>query len=299
MIIFVSVFYILQFRTSNSLSLNANNVGQYTDDPYKIDLFDIVVTIKSIAENTFINYTEVRLMQILRHHITIIQKDLFKENAKIQYLLLYSNRIETIHPEAFHSLLDLRVLELHGNRLKILAENLFERNHLLHSLHLENNQLISHPPLNLKYLVELTFMDISSNQLDSLNFSFNKNLTTLRLNHNNLTELPPISNDYKQLNVLRLDNNKFNCTFMAQYLKRIFEMRIELYENQTYTDDYDTQKDAKIQQQLKRYCVHSKLYKAQLLRNKIQHVRKTLLKIESNINLFENMEFGYKKNGIN
>lgn len=253
-----------------------------------------MVTIETIAENTFINYKEVRLMQILRHHITIIQKDLFKDNSKIQYLLLFSNRIATIHPEAFHSLLDLRVLELHGNRLKTLAENLFERNHLLHSLHLENNQLISHPPLNLQYLGELTYMDVSSNQLDSLNFSPNKNLTTLCLNHNNLTELPPITNDYKQLNMLRLGNNKFNCTFILQYLKQILEMRIELYENQAYTADYDPQKDAKMQQHLKEYCVHQKLYKAQLLRNKIQNVRKTLLKIESHINMFENMQIGNK-----
>lgn len=64
-------------------------------------------------------------------------------------------------------------------------------------------------------------------------------------------------------------------------------MRIELYENQAYTADYDPQKDVKMQQHLKEYCVHQKLYKAQLLRNKIQNVRKTLLKIESHINMFE------------
>lgn len=73
---------------------------------------------------------------------------------------------------------------------------------------------------------ELKSLDISYNNLNKINFDvflpYLKNLESLILDGNNLTEMEGLTNSmFPQLTMLSISNNNFNCTYLAKLLRTL------------------------------------------------------------------------------
>lgn len=73
---------------------------------------------------------------------------------------------------------------------------------------------------------ELKVLDISYNNLNKINFDvflpYLKNLETLYIDGNNLTEIEGLTNTlFPQLSALGISNNNFNCTYLAKLLRTL------------------------------------------------------------------------------
>lgn len=250
--------------------------------------------IQSIAENTFEDYKQVTILDIVGHKFTIIQKYLLRFNVKIQRLRLNDNMIKTIDPRAFHTLLDLRELHLHDNRLEELSEHLFQMNQLMESLVLRNNQIKTMPHEIFSPIVRMISLDVSHNQIDYMDFGKNIRLIVVYFQYNNLTEITPITQEFYQLNTVKLSFNKFNCTYMKSYMENLFERKILLFDEQVYTINYIPERDPILFRESSAFCVGQKMYNTQKIRQQMRKTKDKLSNFESEVNEFE--IYAFKQN---
>lgn len=282
----------MQINCSKWMDLNNENLKTFFGtEATEIGLYNAYsnteVIIKSIAENTFEDYKQVTILDIVGHKFTIIQKDLLKFNVKIQRLRLNDNMIKAIDPKALHTLLDLRELHLHDNRLEELSEHLFQRNHLMESLVLRNNQIKTLPQKIFTPIIRMISLDVSHNQIDYMDFEKNIRLIVIYFQYNNLTEITPITQEFYQLNTVKLSFNKFNCTYMKSYMKNLLEKKILLFDEQVYTINYIPERDPLLLKDSSAYCVGQKMYNAQKIRQQMRRAKEKLSNFESDLNEFE------------
>jgi hypothetical protein len=94
----------------------------------------------------------------------IIRDNLFTEDfSAIQYLDLYSNKIETIEANAFQHLPKLKWIQLAGNQLRSLPHQIFRTNPELIGIELHGNKINSITPDFFKNLNKLQRVDPNPN----------------------------------------------------------------------------------------------------------------------------------------
>jgi hypothetical protein len=93
-----------------------------------------------------------------------------KDFGAIQYLDLYSNKIETIEANAFQHLPKLKWISLAENQIRSLPHQIFKNNPELILIFLYNNQINSITPDFFKNLNKLQFGAFGGNQCINMNF---------------------------------------------------------------------------------------------------------------------------------
>ena len=84
-----------------------------------------------------------RDLEISQNDIEHVTMDDFSETAKLQKLLLKSNKIATIDDESLSRLSKLTFLDLSQNHLRHLTDNVFDGLDSLRYLFLDNNKIDS------------------------------------------------------------------------------------------------------------------------------------------------------------
>lgn len=101
------------------------------------------------------------------------------------------------------------ILDLSNRSLTELNVNFFTNHKLITRVQLNNNHLLSFEDKVLSELISLQELNLSKNALSFVSFNKSQNLQVLDLSHNNLTELPPLTN-LGALRVLNVSWNEIN-----------------------------------------------------------------------------------------
>jgi hypothetical protein len=91
------------------------------------------------------------------YNLPTVKNDLFSKNFNsLQYLYLYSNKIQTIEANAFQYLIKLKWIRLDSNQIESLSLQIFKKN------------------------PEITYIDLRNNKINSIDSKFFKNLKNLK-----------------------------------------------------------------------------------------------------------------------
>lgn len=111
------------------------------------------------------------LLNISRHHITSLDKDIFADslvNGKLERLYFINGNLSDLPIESFGSLRKLKFLDLHGNQLTVLKKNQFKNLRDIENLDLSFNKIAKLDSSHIADLTKLGFFNISNNALTEL-----------------------------------------------------------------------------------------------------------------------------------
>ncbi|KAH3742390.1 hypothetical protein DPMN_049132 [Dreissena polymorpha] len=137
----------------------------------------------------------------------------------VRMINLAYNVITNVDEQAFFFLHGLKELDLHGNLIEKLAVDTFSQSTNISHLNLQKNKMANAEMLAgfLKPLQNLKKIDLSYNNFTELMFdpspfSYNFELTDLRISHNRINHVNPLAfSTIKNLKVLDFSRNPFNC----------------------------------------------------------------------------------------
>lgn len=183
--------------------------------------------------------SQLRKLDLSGNAIHLIAKDTFAEVTQLRVLILNDNKLQsaTIH---FSESNQLEILELANNEIGEVRVGDFLRLGHLKKLNLSHSQL-THIELGAlaPITLQLVELDLSDNQFKEINFdgflASMPNLQLLRLNGNQLTELDDdFSQLFPQLNELLVSGNKFNCTYLGQFVRSLDSRSAAVNANTNY-----------------------------------------------------------------
>lgn len=145
--------------------------------------------------------------------------------SNLKSLKLANNNLMNI-TDIFDHLNSLETLDLSYNYVGKLNISTFAKLTNLEHLKLGHTNLSNINFGTFFHQKELKSLDISYNNLNKMNFDiflpYLKNLESLVLDGNNLTEMEGITNSmFPQLSILSISNNNFNCTYLAKLLRTL------------------------------------------------------------------------------
>lgn len=164
----------------------------------RIEKDGIDLSVFNLAGLNFLNISET------------ILKTIPEEIAKLtnlQTLVLHSNKLEEINEGLCH-LEKLKTLDLSGNAIKILPDTLANLIHLV-TLNISRNQLENFPALSKNS--KISVLDLSNNKLKSFPQICSEelaNLSEVKLNGNEIEEIPNDINILPALKVFDISSNK-------------------------------------------------------------------------------------------
>jgi hypothetical protein len=104
------------------------------------NLWIAICPIKKIFKSDFEPASDLRIIGIRSTDITELTEDIFENVEYVEELYLHSNKIDTIHENAFRTCKKLVKVHLYGNKLEYLA-NIFAHNPLMEEINLKDNKL--------------------------------------------------------------------------------------------------------------------------------------------------------------
>ncbi|KAE8739846.1 hypothetical protein FOCC_FOCC014669 [Frankliniella occidentalis] len=172
-------------------------------------------------------------LDVSQNLIPAIERDTFLGFPGLTRLNLSENGIERIHPRAFEPLRHLQDLDLSANDIKgPLAHDLFKTCDVLETLNLSDNPNMMALPaggfegqFSALYQLDISYCSISSLEEDS--FRGMDHLSSLNLQTNNLTEVPPgvlrrlpqiVTLNLSENKIVVLDNQMFETNAFLRYL---------------------------------------------------------------------------------
>lgn len=178
-----------------------------------------------IHDNQIRNLTLRKVTAVHASHNQI--EHIFIEDGvnNLKSLRLANNKLANI-TWMFEHLTSLETLDLSYNYVGKLNVSTFAKLTNLEHLYLGHTNLSNINFGTFFHQKELKLLDISYNQLKKLNFDvflpYLKNLESLILDGNNLTEMEGLTNSlFPQLSILSIANNSFNCTYLAKLLRTL------------------------------------------------------------------------------
>lgn len=204
----------------NKIDLSVNKLQEFNTSCISgIDL-DLIVHDNQLKNLTLRNVASVHAS---RNQITHI----YMENgiSNLKSLKLANNNLSNI-TDIFDHLNSLETLDLSYNYVGKLNISTFAKLTNLEHLNLGHTNLSNINFGTFFHQKELKSLDISYNDLNKMNFDvflpYLKNLESLVLDGNNLTEMEGITNSmFPQLSILSISNNNFNCTYLAKLLRTL------------------------------------------------------------------------------
>lgn len=154
--------------------------------------------IYSLIDLNFLSLTEANLCELSVE---------ISRLTNLQTLILHSNKLETI-PEGVTQLSKLKILDVSSNAIKMVPENLTLLSQIV-TLNFSNNKLESFPAMQNNS--KLTVLDLSQNCLKSFPDVCKSelvNLSEIKLQGNDIDEIPPGISLLPALKLLDISNNK-------------------------------------------------------------------------------------------
>lgn len=199
-----------------------------------------------IPSHLFIYALQIKFVDFSNNSIKSVNRETFKDVAQLKSLNLSSNRIIELEAN-WLDLTSLLTLDLSHNNLTDLSSHTFDDLINLKHLNLSYNPIGNLEIGTFAYLTQLeilsmkctnissiqlgTFshqqklisLDLSRNQMKHMDFSLfmpiMSDLQSLDLSKNQLTELKSFRNEIvPQLKFLDIKNNRFNCSYLQQFM---------------------------------------------------------------------------------
>ena len=164
----------------------------------------------------------VNLVQIVLNNLSIssIDSNFFKQNIKLQYIDLSSNKINVLPYNTFSHLKNLSTLGFSGNQISVLDNRTFIGLNKLYVLYLSGNKLTEIAPRTFQNLSTLSILSLTSNlisEIDSSAFTGCYKLESLDIPDNRLTKISPGTFQNLSLQRLTMSRNQIseidNSTF--------------------------------------------------------------------------------------
>lgn len=195
--------------------------------------------LNKISKNDFINLKNLQFIGLNFNMISVLEQGCFKGLYKLLHLYLKRNSLKVLKEFTFSNLTALCKLDLSSNKIKIIEENAFFNLVSLEILNLSENKLENvknyyfNNLKNLKYLYltgnrllhlegdmfkKIDYIDLSYNCLNSFNFIFLQNTSTILLGKNEIISIKNINFRSGYINELNLSSNK-----ITELLDFVFE----------------------------------------------------------------------------
>ncbi len=144
--------------------------------------------------------TEALRVDLYRNQIEVIRENSFSNLSVCEQLQLWRNKIHTIERGAWNGLVSLNTLYLNNNEIKVLHNNTFNGLTKLQTLHMHRNEITHVQPKTFD----------------------NMNLSTLLLDHNELSTLPwtVFGKEHPAQLTLRLRDNPVVCNRSVCWIKQ-------------------------------------------------------------------------------
>uniref|UniRef100_A0A8C3V9L1 Polyamine-transporting ATPase 13A3 n=1 Tax=Catharus ustulatus TaxID=91951 RepID=A0A8C3V9L1_CATUS len=168
----------------------------------------------SYLQDVFARMVELQHLILSSNNIALVSPEAFKGLGSLKVLKLLDNKLVELPPEVFDDMVQLQQLIIESNRLKSIEENLFDKLANLQELYLNKNQLTALPSDVMKKLTKLRILNLSRNYLAALPrniFSALTRLERLMLYINRLSSIESgMFDSLKELQELFLHSNNIH-----------------------------------------------------------------------------------------
>ncbi|XP_031632149.1 leucine-rich repeat-containing protein 15-like [Contarinia nasturtii] len=162
-------------------------------------------------------------------------------------LFITNNQSRTtfLNKETFNNLVNLTKLNLANNPIETLNIGIFAKLQHLSHLNLSNTNLKEVKLGTFSHTRNLQLLDLSWNQLKTFDFAQflpkYSSLHSLYLNENQLTELEGFTQMLlPSLKLLGISGNKFNCSYLKDFMRKIMLQNITFINDWTTADPHQT-----------------------------------------------------------
>lgn len=224
---------VLQFDANNRLrvlNMSYNQLGELQQGNfaylYQLEVLDLSNShVTNIKAPTLNELNRLDILDLSHNDIIRIEPFTFFGNGLLNTLLLQNNKLSTADI-FFCKENHLEVVDLSGNSIEVLRVTDFKILRALKELSLSKLPLQRIELGTFSSLIKLEKLDLSGNALKKLDFHgflpVMTSLTTLTLNDNRLTELDShFDQIFPKLEELLITQNKFNCSYLAGFLRTL------------------------------------------------------------------------------
>lgn len=165
------------------------------------------------------------ILNLSHNQLTQLDPIILNHKASILSILdLSHNLLRNLSDKTFETSFNLKHLDLSYNFIGNLKFGTLSCLIRLEYLNLKSTNMSYIQPGTFTYQRRLTALDLSENKLKKINFAHSMPihcyLKSLRLGNNRLKELKGLRNGlFPRLNLLDIQHNKFNCTYLQQFMK--------------------------------------------------------------------------------
>lgn len=206
-LLFIYAKKIIEVNFSNNSISHVNSLAFVGAE--NLEILDLSLNKIDHLDATTLNLPKLLTLDLSHNDLTITEDHTFDNMTNLRHLNLSFNPIGNLKIETFAHLTNLMELNLKRTNITAIELGTFSHQH------------------------RLTLLDLSENNLKELDFShfmpILPDLHLLYLNGNQLTHLNGFTNDLLP-NLLSLDikNNKFNCTYLLNFMKTVNWQKLRL-----------------------------------------------------------------------
>lgn len=207
-------------RYLNQIDVSVNRLSAFNTSCLSDTYLDLY-----ISDNHLESLTLRKVVSVIAARNQIKSLHIADEVSNLKKLKLANNSLTNVSG-IFEQLTSLETLDLSYNFVGKLDIATFAKLTNLEHLILSHTNLSNINFGTFFHQKELKTLDISYNNLNKINFDiflpYLKNLESLYLDGNNLTEMEGLTNSlFPQLSILSISNNNFNCTYLAKLLRTL------------------------------------------------------------------------------
>lgn len=198
--------------------------------------------IKIIDPEALDGATSLETLNLAHNQLTRLDPHILHYKApNLSLLDLSHNHLRNLSDKTFETSFGLKHLDLSYNFIGNLRFGTLSCLYHLEHLNLKSTNMSYVQPGTFTYQQRLVSLDLSENKLRKINFHHSMpiqcHLKSLRLNKNRLKELKGLRNGLlPRLNLLDIQDNKFNCTYLQHFMKHFNFDNIHLVANPRSAD---------------------------------------------------------------
>ncbi|KAK7085438.1 hypothetical protein SK128_027135 [Halocaridina rubra] len=221
-------FSALQYFDLSSNKVRKVRGNSLAGMPGLVSLSLYMNSISMVARDAFKENSKLETVFLGHNGILELDPKTFTHTPKIKVIDLGSNNIQSINSGVFSHLPELQDLILSNNNIREITKDAFAGSTSIRVLNLEHNTIRFIEPETFKVLEAMEILLLSHNNIQEIYpflFSFNLNLKVLKFDHNGITDVDELTfKNTSQLTELFLQKNKI--TGIGQGLfSRLMDLR--------------------------------------------------------------------------